>query len=72
MFLLSFEEFQAKGKSYRIINLFDPNAQRKVITKFLRPDIQVPKQKVITAKDLEDFEQVDVQADLNGNVISIS
>lgn len=72
MYLLSFSEFDSKGKHYRVATIFDPNARRKVVEKFLPDTVKVPMEKIVSATNLKGLPQIDVIADLSGNVTSIT
>lgn len=71
MYLLDFSEITKGDKKFRIVTIFDPKARRKVVTKFLNPEVTVPTAKLVTEKDLEEFESIHVTTDLSGNVLKI-
>jgi len=73
MYLLAYNEVEKNGRKFRIATLYDPNSKRqKVFEKFLNEGVTVPQNKLILPEDLEELEQVDVVADLSGNVVSIN
>jgi len=72
MYLLDYSEIKKGEREFKIATLFDPTARRqKVFTKFLNEGVVVPQSKLVTQEDFEDMQEVDVVADLSGNIVSI-
>jgi len=73
MYLLDYAEVDKNGKKFRIATFFDPSSRRKVVTKFLRPEVNVPIAKLIILSEIRALDKnlVAVTTDLQGDVKEI-